>query len=63
MVTKYFYWDLTSYLGAQDLVGRRSLIKDEWRPNTKKRLKEKATLIYKILENPNYKFLKENISF
>lgn len=55
MVTEYFYWALTTYLGAQDFSGRESAIKDEWKINTKKELKAKDLLIYKILSDPIHK--------
>ena len=32
--TEYFYWGLTSILGAQDFTGRLDSIKNEWTPNT-----------------------------
>jgi hypothetical protein len=55
MVTEYFYWALTSYLGAQDFDLRGSSIENEWKLNTRKKLKEKDDLIYNVLKNPKYK--------
>jgi len=55
MVTEYFYWALTSYLGAQDFDRRGLNIENEWKLNTKKKLKEKDNLIYSVLKNPIYK--------
>lgn len=55
MATEYLYWATTSYLGAQK--NRLNQIYKEWRLNTKRKLK-KDVLIYKLLENPKYKFPK-----
>ena len=55
-VTEYVYWGLTSILGAQDFPGRRQDIAEEWRLNTKARVKQYDPTLYKLLTDPKYKF-------
>jgi hypothetical protein len=52
---EYIYWALTSILGAQDVPGRFECIKQEWRLNTKEKVKEGDPAIYALLTNPEYK--------
>ncbi len=56
MITEYFYWSMTSYLGAQK--NRLNEIQDEWKLNTKEKLERKDILISKLLTNPLYKLPK-----
>jgi len=55
-ITEYIYWALTSILGAQDFPGRYEYIKDEWRLNTREKVKEGDPTIYKLLTDPQYAF-------
>lgn len=55
-VTEYVYWALTSILGAQDFPGRLEEIREEWRYNTKEKVKEGDPRIYALLTDPKYKF-------
>lgn len=55
-ITEYIYWALTSILGAQDFPGRFDYIKNEWRLNTKEKVKNGDPAIYKLLTDPQYKF-------
>ena len=54
-VGEYIYWGLTSILGAQDYPGRLEQIGNEWRLNTKEKVKEGDPALYAILTNPEYK--------
>ena len=49
MATEYFYWALTSGLGAQDYAGRCEEIGHEWEPCTKALLEEMDSSIHKLL--------------
>ena len=50
---EYFYWALTSFLGAQE--NRLNEIGDEWKLNTKALLQSKDKAIYALLTDPTYK--------
>lgn len=50
---EYLYWALTSMLGAQDT--RLNDIGHEWKLNTKNKVQNTDTAIYKLLTNPTYK--------
>ena len=52
MITEYFYWSLTSHLGAQS--SRANEIDEEWRANTPAILKSKDTAVYSLLTNSSY---------
>jgi len=54
MATEYFYWSLTSMLGAQDGAGRLEEINQEWALNTRDLVQQKDTLVYDLLTNPQY---------
>jgi hypothetical protein len=54
-IAEYFYWALTSILGAQDFPGRLEQIQDEWRYNTAEKLKAGDPKIYALLTDPRYK--------
>ncbi len=56
MITEYFYWSMTSYLGAQK--NRLNEIHDEWKLNTKEKLQDKDILVNKLLTNSLYKLPK-----
>jgi len=50
--TEYFYWAITSQLGAQ--ANRLGEIGHEWRLNTSQKLQEGDPAIYQLLTNPAY---------
>ena len=52
MITEYFYWSLTSLLGAQK--NRFEAISNEWELNTPQKMK-KDVLILKLFENSKFK--------
>ena len=54
-VTEYFYWALTSLLGAQDYPGRYDEIGQEWKANTPSLLESKDSDVYSILTDTIYK--------
>ncbi len=54
-VSEYLYWGLTSILGGQDFPGRLERIDNEWRPNTREKMKERDPALYAILTRPEYK--------
>ena len=54
-VAEYIYWAMTSILGAQDYSGRLEQIDNEWRLNTREKVKEQDPAVYAILTNPEYK--------
>lgn len=54
MATEYFYWGLTSILGAQE--NRLNEISQEWDLNTRSLVENTDTSIYALLTNPLYKF-------
>ncbi|MGE4594652.1 MAG: hypothetical protein AAEF23_03930 [Gammaproteobacteria bacterium] len=49
MATEYFYWALTSLLGAQSYIGREDEIKHEWRLSSASMLKSTDKPIYQLL--------------
>ncbi len=53
MNTEYFYWALTSVLGAQE--NRLAEIGHEWKLNTNDLVKTQDPAVYNILTNPEYK--------
>jgi hypothetical protein len=54
-VSEYIYWAFSSFIGAQDLPGRLDRIGNEWRFNTREKLKEGDPAIYEILSRPEYR--------
>jgi len=54
MITEYFYWTMTSILGAQE--DRFDEIGHEWKLNTKEKVMETDPDIYNLLTDPQYKF-------
>ena len=53
MVTEYFYWALTSILGAQK--NRSDEIGQEWKLNTKDLVQTNDPAIYSLLTDSTYK--------
>jgi len=53
-VTEYFYWSLTSLLGAQDFPGRFDEISHEWKANTPGMVESMDSAVFSILTNPQY---------
>ena len=52
--TEYFYWGLTSILGAQSFPGRYEEIKSEWKLNTAEKVKETDSKLYNLLTDSKY---------
>ena len=52
---EYFYWSLTTLLGAQDYGWRKKAISDEWRLYTPQEFIEGDTAMYQLLSSPTYK--------
>jgi len=48
-VTEYFYWALTSMLGAQNYTGRLDEIQDEWRLNTRELVEAGDSAVFNLL--------------
>ena len=55
-ITEYTYWALTSILGAQEFPGRLEEIQNEWKLNTKEKVKNNDISVYSLLTNNEYKF-------
>lgn len=55
MATEYFYWSLTSILGAQDGAGRLGQISQEWQLNTRDLVQQKDSLVFALLTDAQYK--------
>jgi len=53
-VTEYFYWALTSLLGAQDYSGRYDEIGHEWKANTPPLVQSMDTAVYALLTDSIY---------
>lgn len=53
-VSEYFYWSLTSLLGAQDFPGRYEEISHEWKANTPALLESMDPAVYSILTDSSY---------
>ena len=54
-VSEYFYWALTSLLGAQDFPGRYDEIGHEWKANTPSLVESMDSDVYNILTDTLYK--------
>jgi hypothetical protein len=54
--SEYIYWILTSILGAQDSPGRFEQINNEWRLNTREKVKQGDPDAYALFTDPKYKF-------
>ena len=55
MAGEYFYWALTSILGAQADPERCDQISNEWRPCTTERVASMDPAVYALMTNPEYK--------
>lgn len=55
MATEYFYWSLTSLLGAQEGAVRLQEINQEWKLNTRDLVQQNDTLVYSLLTDEQYK--------
>ena len=53
-VTEYFYWSLTSLLGAQDYPGRFDEIGSEWKANTSALVQSMDPAVYALLTDTAY---------
>ena len=51
---EYFYWALTSILGAQDYPGRAKEIGQEWELPTRKLVQERDKAVFKLITDPRY---------
>ena len=60
MVTEYFYWGLTSILGAQSYSGRLDDIQHEWDLNTESKVKATDPTLYDLLTDSKYKLPTRN---
>jgi len=54
-ITEYIYWSLTSILGAQEFPGRLEQIQEEWRYNSREKVKQGDPKIYGLLTDRQYK--------
>ena len=54
MISEYFYWALTTIMGAQSDAHRCRAISREWAACTTEQLKSKDQDIYGLLTNPRY---------
>ena len=55
-VTEYFYWLLTSILGAQDYLGRGNEINNEWEPNTAAKVQSVDAGAWALFQDPRFTF-------
>ena len=53
-ITEYTYWALTSILGGQNYPGRLDEIKQEWRLNTKEKVKNSDTIVFSLMTDPQF---------
>ena len=54
MIAEYFYWALTSILGAQSYPGRFDEIGHEWKLNTKEKVMNSDSLIYSLMTDSKF---------
>ncbi len=52
---EYFYWSLTTLLGAQDYPWRKTAIANEWTLSTAAEFRETDQAMYRLLTNTTYK--------
>ena len=53
-ITEYTYWALTSILGGQNYPGRLDEIKQEWRLNTKEKVKNSDPIMFSLMTDPQF---------
>ena len=53
-ITEYTYWALTSILGGQNYPGRLDEIKQEWRLNTKEKVKNSDPIVFSLMTDPGF---------
>ncbi len=53
-ITEYTYWALTSILGGQNYPGRLDEIKQEWRLNTKEKVKNSDPIVFSLMIDPQF---------
>lgn len=53
-LTEYFYWAMTSILGAQE--NRLDEIQQEWKLNTREKVASQDPVVYQLLTNTEYAF-------
>ena len=53
-ITEYTYWALTSILGGQNYTGRLDEIKQEWRLNTKEKVKNSDPIVFSLMTDPQF---------
>lgn len=53
-ITEYTYWALTSILGGQNYPGRLDEIKQEWRLNTKEKVKNSDPIVFSLMTDPRF---------
>ena len=53
-ITEYTYWALTSILGGQNYPGRLDEIKQEWRLNTKEKVKNNDPIVFSLITDPQF---------
>lgn len=54
-ITEYFYWALTSLLGAQQYPGRPQEISNEWEPYSPGLVRSIDVAVYEIMTRPEYR--------
>lgn len=54
-VSEYIYWTFTSFIGAQDFPDRLDRIGNEWRLNTREKLRDGDPAVYEILSRSEYR--------
>ena len=55
-MTEYFYWCLTSILGAQAAPWRQREVADEWELPTRQLVRQRDPMIFQLLTNPKFRF-------
>ena len=53
-ITEYTYWALTSIIGVQNYPGRLDEIKQEWRLNTKEKVKNSDPIVFSLMTDPQF---------
>ncbi len=55
MATEYFYWALTSILGAQSYAGRPESIANEWELYNEQLVETTDVAVYALMTDPRFK--------